>query len=259
MTDNLKTMTTSDKIKTVVIAFSALLVNRTVNITLGYIISEAVIVNLVSNVITIVLGGLYISTVLKYPKEWNKPPRAFLLRSLATILMFVLTSMFTSTFLLTNVINDTAYMSSLDSKAALPAGLYALSLCTSIIIAPITEEIMYRGFLYKQLTEFNKTTALIISSIVFALCHGTIIHLYTALLGGLILGCIYEKTKKLRYSIIAHIKFNGLSSVLCLLHYPAVFTSVWFIVIMNVLCVGAMVMLFKTEGTPSVKGATERR
>ena len=180
MTDNLKTMTTSDKIKTVVIAFSALLVNRTVNITLGYIISEAVIVNLVSNVITIVLGGLYISTVLKYPKEWNNPSRAFLLRSLATILMFVLTSMFTSTFLLTNVINDTAYMSSLDSKAALPAGLYALSLCTSIIIAPITEEIMYRGFLYKQLTEFNKTTALIISSIVFALCHGTIIHLYTA-------------------------------------------------------------------------------
>ena len=58
MTDNLKTMTTSDKIKTVVIAFSALLVNRTVNIALGYIISEAVVVNLVSNIITIVLGSL---------------------------------------------------------------------------------------------------------------------------------------------------------------------------------------------------------
>mgnify|MGYP004543461517 FL=1 len=90
MTDNFKTMTTSDKIKTVVIAFSALLVNRTVNIALGYIISEAVIVNLVSNVITIVLGGLYISTVLKYSKEWNNPPRAFLIRSLGTILVFVL-------------------------------------------------------------------------------------------------------------------------------------------------------------------------
>ena len=77
MTDNLKTMTTNDKIKTVVIAFSALLVNRTVNIALGYIISEAVIVNLVSNVITIVLGGLYISTVLKYPKEWNNPTEHF--------------------------------------------------------------------------------------------------------------------------------------------------------------------------------------
>ena len=243
----------TSKMKTILTAFSGLIVYSALCTVFGYIFSERVYIKLVACGLTIILGGSYIKTVLKYPKVWNSPSKKLIIVSLAVIVVFAFTSMLTSTYLLSAVIHDEAFLASVEAKRELPLALQLLTLFVSFIMAPFAEEIIFRGLMYRQLSEFNKTFALIFTSVFFAIWHGTLIHLYTGLIGGLILGCIYEKTHKLRYSVIAHALFNILTSIAGVFSYAEWFTSIWFVILMNAALIVLMVLLFRTEGIKPVQ------
>ncbi|MGC8649097.1 MAG: CPBP family intramembrane glutamic endopeptidase [Candidatus Micrarchaeia archaeon] len=77
----------------------------------------------------------------------------------------------------------------------------------SILIAPINEEIFFRGFLVPKY-------GIILPALLFALLHagyGSIVEGIGAFVFGVLAGYIFKKTKSLYPSIIAHVLVNGLA------------------------------------------------
>jgi uncharacterized protein len=83
----------------------------------------------------------------------------------------------------------------------------ALSFLTIVIIAPITEEFIFRGIILNRWSEkWNVSTALIASSLFFGCLH---IHPIGLSMFGLIMGLLYIQTKTLWIPIACH-AFNNL-------------------------------------------------
>ena len=84
-----------------------------------------------------------------------------------------------------------------------------------IIVAPIIEEIVFRGLFYKTLKNFIPfVQATIISSLIFAIIHENILSLTILFLLSLYLTWIYERTNSILYSILTHSIFNFLNLLL---------------------------------------------
>lgn len=84
------------------------------------------------------------------------------------------------------------------------------SLISTLLIAPIIEELFYRKFLLDKLLGKNKPIlAIIVSSICFSIMHiETPNNLIPTFISGIILGIIYLKTKKIGYCIMLHFIVN---------------------------------------------------
>lgn len=80
------------------------------------------------------------------------------------------------------------------------------------IIAPITEELVFRGLIMSELRKAMKAfPAIFISALLFGAIHlmtGSIITVIHALIGGLIFGLAYEKTGSLFAAVAAHLAGN---------------------------------------------------
>ncbi|GEM_PF-1284482 len=84
-----------------------------------------------------------------------------------------------------------------------------------VILAPVAEEVFFRGLLYNYLRGLLPLRwAAIISSGLFALAHGEIWAFFPTFLGGLGFVYIFEKAKSLWAPVIAHIIWNGMGFVL---------------------------------------------
>jgi membrane protease YdiL (CAAX protease family) len=83
------------------------------------------------------------------------------------------------------------------------------------IVAPVTEEMIYRGVILRGLlASYGKNDAIVFSAIVFSIVHINPDQIVFALVIGLFFGWLYVKTYSLWPSIIAHILFNSFSQVL---------------------------------------------
>lgn len=82
-----------------------------------------------------------------------------------------------------------------------------------VIIAPILEEIMFRGIICKKLLILGEGYAIVLTAAFFALCHGNFYQLFYAFTLGCFFSFIYVKTGKLIYSIIYHMAINLLGSI----------------------------------------------
>ena len=102
------------------------------------------------------------------------------------------------------------YQSVFTNNDIKPTGNTIYYILTTVIVSPIIEELFYRKFLLKKLTnKYNLTTALIISSFCFSIIHiQTPNNLITAFIVGIIFGLIYMHTKKIGYTIILHTIIN---------------------------------------------------
>lgn len=84
------------------------------------------------------------------------------------------------------------------------------NLISTLLIAPIFEELFYRKFLLEKLAQKNRPIlAIIVSSICFSIIHiETPNNLIPTFISGIILGIIYLKTKKIGYCIMLHFIVN---------------------------------------------------
>jgi membrane protease YdiL (CAAX protease family) len=82
------------------------------------------------------------------------------------------------------------------------------------ILAPIIEELVYRGILYPLWEQrFGWLASMLMTSTLFAVYHANFL---SAFAGGIILNCLYRRTGSLRATIFVHALFN-LTSVHMLL------------------------------------------
>jgi len=77
------------------------------------------------------------------------------------------------------------------------------------VVAPLTEELLFRGIILNGLKKnHNAIAAIFISALLFSLFHGNPLQMTGAFFGGLYLAWILEKTKNILYPIASHSIFN---------------------------------------------------
>lgn len=90
---------------------------------------------------------------------------------------------------------------------------WVLFLC-NVVMAPLVEEILFRGLALSRLREaFPDGVALLISSAIFGLAHGQIIWICYTFVVGLVLGYVMLKTGSGRACILMHACFNLFGTV----------------------------------------------
>ncbi len=78
------------------------------------------------------------------------------------------------------------------------------------LVGPAIEEIFFRGFAYKAFrTRFGVIWALLLSSLIFALLHNTLVAFVPIFLLGLLLAYLYERTGSLLPSMTLHCLHNS--------------------------------------------------
>lgn len=81
-----------------------------------------------------------------------------------------------------------------------------------IIVAPIMEEIIFRGFLYKKLIPYGSKVYILFSAATFAMFHGNLNQMFYAFLLGIIFAYVMQVTQSIKYSIILHMIINAMGS-----------------------------------------------
>ena len=83
----------------------------------------------------------------------------------------------------------------------------------AVVLAPILEEIVFRGIVCKRLLALGEGYAIIIPSAIFALFHGNFYQLFYAFTLGCFFSFIYVRTGKLKYTVLYHMAINFIGSI----------------------------------------------
>ena len=84
-----------------------------------------------------------------------------------------------------------------------------------VLVAPLTEELLFRGWLLQDLKDqYGQRKALLWSSLLFGLVHFELSAILYATLGGLVLGAVALRTKSTLASIAMHAGVNALPLLL---------------------------------------------
>ena len=100
---------------------------------------------------------------------------------------------------------------------------------TIVLIAPIGEEMVFRGFLQRYLEEHwgDVTRAILVTSLFFAAIHFNPYWAIQIYMMGLLLGYLSWKTKSILPSIVVHIAINGTSMLFMALGENAEKSLLW--------------------------------
>lgn len=98
-----------------------------------------------------------------------------------------------------------------------------LALLSTILLAPVVEEIIFRGYMLNRLLGwFNEKYSILIVSTVFALCHVSLIWMVYAFLMGILLAKVSVAEDNIAYSIVLHMGFNlNVLPIWVINHIPA--------------------------------------
>ena len=88
-----------------------------------------------------------------------------------------------------------------------------LKILVMVILAPLMEEFICRKQIIDRTARFGEKTAVILSALIFGLLHQNLFQFFYAFGIGIILGYIYIRTGRLRYTVILHTIVNFLGSV----------------------------------------------
>jgi len=94
---------------------------------------------------------------------------------------------------------------------AFVALIYALVLTT--VLPAICEELLFRGIILKGLLPYGKTFAIVMSSLMFALAHGSFSQFLYQFLVGLAIGTVVVMSKDIKIGMIMHFTNNLFATI----------------------------------------------
>jgi membrane protease YdiL (CAAX protease family) len=98
------------------------------------------------------------------------------------------------------------------SQAATVSGMLPLVFLSGVIIAPIAEEIVFRGYLYKAFRDrFRPSYAIVLSAALFSAIHLELLAAVPLFVIGVVLAYVYEKTGNLMAPITLHVLNNAVA------------------------------------------------
>lgn len=110
-----------------------------------------------------------------------------------------------------------------------------IAIISSGIIGPIYEEILFRYILYNRLkNKYSTKKSILITTIIFAISHLSLIKMTYAFILGLIINIIYERDKNILSPILIHTSANVI--VIFLTEYNT------YILLLSILCLALSVL-----------------
>lgn len=130
-----------------------------------------------------------------------------------------------------------------EASAALTEGPIVLQILSTVILAPIMEEILFRGIVLPRFAKaMPLPIAVIASSLVFGIMHGQLVWIAYATFLGLVMSVIALREKSIKASMLFHIVFNLFGSfigvfelegialiVVCVASFIVAAVCMWFI------------------------------
>lgn len=161
--------------------------------------------------------------VIKFKK--NRPIIYFLVAVFAFGMIGITTVYMTGAQYLSSIyekVNEamTDYQTSVDryaqvSREQVPLWDNILYYVTISFIVPLSEELVFRASVFGYLRrKFRSVTAILISTLIFALLHVHLIQIGYAFLCGLLIAIVYYETSNLAASFMLHSIFNILGSTI---------------------------------------------
>lgn len=121
-----------------------------------------------------------------------------------------------------------------------------LPLLSVALAAPVTEEVVFRGLIQSRLARaLPGWPAVLLSALMFALCHGQPVWMGYAFVLGLVLGVMAWRAGSILPSILTHIVFNTIGQILSL---PQLAQANGLLVLAVLLLVGIAACLLTWKG-----------
>jgi membrane protease YdiL (CAAX protease family) len=85
-----------------------------------------------------------------------------------------------------------------------------VTLLFSLLIAPVLEEMLFRGIILRSfLRQYSRSAAILGSAVLFAVAHLNAYQFVSAMAVGIAAGWLYERTRSLWPGIVLHAAYNG--------------------------------------------------
>lgn len=173
--------------------------------------------------------------IAKIHKSWWRLSMDVLVTILGTIAIYL--SAATIALLAKNAMNAPSPIQNITDEVPI-AALATLS----ILIVPIGEEALMRGFVYPVMRQrFSAPVTIALSACLFALLHGNIVQIILTLPLGIACGYMYEQTHSLMRCIGIHMLFNALAFIT---HTPTLSTLLVIETLATALIVSVLLVLW---------------
>ena len=84
-----------------------------------------------------------------------------------------------------------------------------ISLLGIVVAGPITEEIIYRGFVFRKANErWGTTAAIAVSTVLFGIAHAGIVQIIAAMLAGFVFCLVLYNGENIVWAVLAHMGTN---------------------------------------------------
>lgn len=131
------------------------------------------------------------------------------MKVLPLVLLGVAAAFFVSCVLSLLPLPESLIESYMESSQGLTSGSLPVMILVTVIVAPIVEEVVFRGLIFSRLKKaMNVWVAIVISSLLFGLMHGQLLWVIYAFVFGMLLAIIAERLNTIGASIILHMAFN---------------------------------------------------
>lgn len=130
-------------------------------------------------------------------------------------------------------------------EAAIEAGSVWANFVVIVLIAPVMEELIFRGLLYKKLSCFGDKVYILISGLLFAAMHVNLFQMLYAFVLGAMFAAVVCKTGSIRSAVILHmcVNFLGGGGTPLLAYYLDDAIWVWGMVLLALMAVGLISMI----------------
>ena len=113
-----------------------------------------------------------------------------------------------------------------------------------LIVAPIAEELIFRGLVLKTIAPYGKKLAIVVSAALFGLMHGNLNQFLGAFVCGIVFAAIDVKYGSILPSIIIHMLNNSLPLILNIGNAldSKIITVIYFVLLYSILLIGVFVI-----------------
>lgn len=188
--------------------------------------------NAFANCLFIVIGYIYYLKYFRNRISGDKPDRDTVALSVITVIVTAIAGSLTVTYIMTHLYYDQSfadYSQSIDNSKITVFDTI-VTYIESIILAPIVEELLFRGIIFGSVRKCNRFLAYVLNIYIFAVMHGTKMHMPVAFASGFVFTVMYEKSGSLKYNTLLHMIHNATVSVLTFIPVPLFVFSPIFII-----------------------------
>jgi membrane protease YdiL (CAAX protease family) len=97
------------------------------------------------------------------------------------------------------------------------AGAFAAFFVVVAGVAPVVEELMYRGLGFTLLAFYGRRTAILTTGVLFGLAHGLLLALPVLVVFGVAVGWVRDRTQSAYPGMLLHGTFNGVALIVAVL------------------------------------------